>query len=395
MEHYDAIVIGGGVIGTSIACHLARLGAKRTLLLERGQLGGGTTAQSSCILRTHYSVRENVVLAQAAMRAFDDFAGYLGDDEADCGYRRCGYLIVAPDGPAADAVRATLAIERELGIEARELDAAEARERHPLVRYDDVAVVGWEPGAGYADAYLTLSAYARAARRGGATVREGVAVTGLVRDARGRVVGVETPAGPIGAGVVVSAQNIWSREVARWAGIALPLTMSRHSVMTLEAETPYGHDLPVVKDLVSPGRIYFRSYGGRQVLVSEGNEGVDIPEPDIEQADVPLDEVVHVGEQLAHRMPAFESAGLAASWTGVYDVTPDWNPVLGPVDGVPGLHLAYGFSGHGFKLSPIVGRLVAQSALGLATDFPVASYALSRFAEHRLLTGRYGAGAVS
>jgi hypothetical protein len=78
------------------------------------------------------------------------------------------------------------------------------------------------------------------------------------------------------------------------------------------------------------------------VLVSEGNEGVDIPEPDIEQADVPLDEVVHVGEQLMHRMPAFESAGLAASWTGVYDVTPDWNPVLGPVDGVPGLHLAYG-----------------------------------------------------
>ena len=395
MEHYDAIVIGGGVIGTSIACHLARLGAKRTLLLERGRLGGGTTAQSSCILRTHYSVRENVVLAQAAMRAFDDFAGYLGDAEADCGYRRCGYLIVAPDGPAADAVRATLAIERELGIEARELGPEEARERHPLLRYDDVAVVGWEPGAGYADAYMTLSAYVRAARKAGATVREGVAVTGLVRGPNGRVAGVETPTGPIGAGVVVSAQNIWSREVARWAGVELPLTMSRHSVMTLEAETPYGHDLPVVKDLVSPGRLYFRSYGGRQVLVSEGNEGVDIPEPDVEQADVPLDEVVHVGEQLAHRMPAFETAGLAASWTGVYDVTPDWNPVLGPVDGVPGLVLAYGFSGHGFKLSPIVGRLVAQAALGLAPDFPLAPYALSRFAAHRLLTGRYGAGAVS
>jgi glycine/D-amino acid oxidase-like deaminating enzyme len=292
-------------------------------------------------------------------------------------------------------VRASLAIERELGIEARELDAAEARERHPLLRYDDVAVVGWEPGAGYADAYLTMTAFVRAARRAGAVVREGVEVTGLVRDAHGRVRGVETPQGAIGAGVVVSAQNIWSREVAGWAGIALPLAMSRHSVMTLEAETPYGHDLPVVKDLVSPGRIYFRSYGGRQVLVSEGNEGVDIPEPDIEQADVPLDEVVHVGEQLMHRMPSFESAGLAASWTGVYDVTPDWNPVLGPVEGVPGLHLAYGFSGHGFKLSPIVGRLVAQAALGHAPDFPLAPYALSRFAEHRLLTGRYGAGAVS
>ena len=395
MATYDAIVLGGGVIGCSVAYHLTRLGAARVALIERAGIAEGTTAQSSGILRTHYSVRENVLLAQAAMRAFDDFPASLGDDEADCGYRRCGYLIVAPDGPAADAVRATLAIERELGIEARELDPAEARERHPLLRYDDVAVVGWEPGAGYADAYMTLSAYVRAARRAGATVREGVAVTGLVRNADGRVVGVETPSGPIGAGVVVSAQNIWSREVARWAGIELPLTMSRHSVMTLEAETPYGHDLPVVKDLVSPGRIYFRGYGGRQVLVSEGNEGVDIPEPDVEQADVPLDEVAHVGEQLAHRMPAFETAGLAASWTGVYDVTPDWNPVLGPVDGLPGLVLAYGFSGHGFKLSPVVGRLVAQSALGLPTDLPLAPYALSRFAAHRLLTGRYGAGAVS
>ena len=395
MEHHDAIVIGGGVIGTSIACHLARLGAKRTLLLERGQLGGGTTAQSSCILRTHYSVRENVVLAQAAMRVFDDIAAYLDDPEADCGYRRCGYLIVAPDGAPADAVRASLAIERELGIEARELDAAEARERHPLLRYDDVAVVGWEPGGGYADAYLTLTAFARAARRAGAIVREGVAVTGLARDAHGRVVGVTTATGTIGAGVVVSAQNIWSREAARWAGLALPLTLSRHSVMTLEAETPYGRELPVVKDLASPGRIYFRGYGGRQVLVSEGNEGVDIAEPDTGQAEVPLDEVVRVGEQLVHRMPAFGSAGLAASWTGVYDVTPDWNPVLGPVDGVPGLVLACGFSGHGFKLSPVVGRLVAQCALGLAPDLPLAPYALARFAERRLLAGRYGAGAVS
>ena len=131
------------------------------------------------------------------------------------------------------------------------------------------------------------------------------------------------------------------------------------------------------------------------MLVSEGNEGVDIPEPDVEQADVPLDEVAHVGEQLAHRMPAFETAGLAASWTGVYDVTPDWNPVLGPVPGLEGLVVGFGFSGHGFKLSPAVGRVLAQAALGLPTDVSLAPYALERFASGRLLSGRYGAGAVS
>jgi glycine/D-amino acid oxidase-like deaminating enzyme len=94
-------------------------------------------------------------------------------------------------------------------------------------------------------------------------------------------------------------------------------------------------------------------------------------------------------------MPVFATAGLAASWTGVYDVTPDWNPVLGTLPGIAGLHVAYGFSGHGFKLSPIVGRLVAQGALGLATDVPLEPYTLSRFSGGRLLQGRYGAGAVS
>jgi sarcosine oxidase subunit beta len=394
MEEFDAIVIGGGVIGVSIAYHLARFGAQRVALLERGQLGSGTTAQSSCILRTHYSVPENVALAKAALAIFRDFPAYLEDGEAESGYHRCGYLIVAPAGAPADAVRASLAAERALGIDAREIGADEAVRIHPLLRLDDVALIGWEPDAGYADAYLTLTAFARAARRLGVSIREGTTVTGL-RRAGNRVTGVETNEGLIAADVVVSAQNIWSREVAAWTGIPLPLTLSRHAVFTLEGGTPYGRELPVVKDLVSAGKLYFRSYGGRQVLVGDGNEGETIAAPDPEQADVPLDHVVDIGEQLAHRMPAFADAGLAASWTGVYDVTPDWNPVLGPVPGIEGLHVAYGFSGHGFKLAPAVGRLVAQAALGLPGDLPLAPYALERFDRGRLLTGRYGAGAVS
>jgi sarcosine oxidase subunit beta len=138
-----------------------------------------------------------------------------------------------------------------------------------------------------------------------------------------------------------------------------------------------------------------RSYGGRQLLVGDGNDGETIAAPDTEQADVGLDYVAEIGEQVAHRLPAFADAGLAASWTGVYDVTPDWNPVLGAVPGLPGLHVAYGFSGHGFKLSPVVGRLVAQAALGVAPEIDLGPYALSRFAQGRLLTGRYGTGAVS
>ena len=133
METFDVVVIGGGVVGTSIACHLAMLGARRVALLERGTLGGGTTAQSSCILRTHYSVREDAELAHAALRIFARFAGYLDDPEAVSGYNRCGLMIVAPEGERAEALKATLAVERTLGIDARDLSTAEARERHPLV----------------------------------------------------------------------------------------------------------------------------------------------------------------------------------------------------------------------------------------------------------------------
>ena len=395
MEKFDIVVIGGGVIGVSIAYHLARFGCPRVLLLERGQLGGGTTAQSSCILRTHYSVPENIALAKAAIAIFNDFPAYLADVEAECGYNRCGLLLVAGDGPRAVALRETLAVERGLGLDAHEIAADEARRIHPLVQFDDIAAIGWEPEAGYADAHLTLSAFARAARRLGVTLREGVAVSGLTRDARGRVGGVETSHGDIGAGLVISAQNIWSHEVAAWTGIALPLTLSRHAVFTLEAPTPYTRDLPVLKDLASRGKLYMRGYGGRQLLVGDGNEGETIRQPDTEQADVALDYVAEIGEQVAHRMPVFATAGLATSWTGVYDVTPDWNPVLGPLPGVEGLHVAYGFSGHGFKLSPMVGRIVAQRALGLVPDFALEPYSLARFSGGRLLQGRYGTGAVS
>jgi glycine/D-amino acid oxidase-like deaminating enzyme len=153
--------------------------------------------------------------------------------------------------------------------------------------------------------------------------------------------------------------------------------------------------MPVFKDLASPGMLYCRSYGGRQMLVSEGLVGERLAATDTEQADVPLDYVAAVGEQVAARFPAYEAAGLASSWTGVYDVTPDWNPVLGRLPGIDGLVMGFGFSGHGFKLSPTVGRVLAQEALGLPTDVSLAPYSIERFSNGDLLVGKYGSGAVS
>jgi len=395
VEKFDVVVIGGGVVGTSVAFHLSRLGAKKVLLLERETIGSGTTAQSSGILRTHYSVRENVELAKRSWDVFNDFAAYVGDAEASCGLVRCGYLISAAAGDKLEPLRASLAEQKAQGIRLEVLSRAQASELLPIASFDDAALIGFEPDAGFADAYLVATSFARSARRGGVTIREGVCANRLLLDGP-RVVGVATSTGNVACATVLSTQNIWTRELAAWVDRAMPVVPERHAVLALECETaPYTFAMPVFKDLASPGMLYCRSYGGRQMLVSEGLVGERLAATDTEQADVPLDYVAAVGEQVAARFPAYEAAGLASSWTGVYDVTPDWNPVLGRLPGIDGLVMGFGFSGHGFKLSPTVGRVLAQEALGLPTDVSLAPYSIERFSNGDLLVGKYGSGAVS
>jgi len=395
VEKFDVVVIGGGVMGTSVAFHLSRLATKSVLLLERETIGSGTTAQSSGILRTHYSVPENVELAKRSWDVFNDFAAYVGDEEASCGLVRCGYLISAAADGKLEPLRAALGAQEAQGVRLEYLSPVQASELLRIASFVDAALIGFEPDAGFADPYLVATSFAKAARRGGVTIREGVFVERLMLEGK-RVVAVSTSGGEIACETVVSTQNIWTPELARWIGHEMPVVPERHAVLALECDgAPYTYAMPVFKDLSSPGMLYCRSYGGKQMLVSEGLVGERLANCETEQGDVPLDYVAEVGAQVATRFPAYEAASLASSWTGVYDVTPDWNPVLGRLPGVSGLVVGFGFSGHGFKLSPIVGRVLAQEALGIPTDVSLAPYSIERFSRGNLLVGRYGSGAVS
>jgi glycine/D-amino acid oxidase-like deaminating enzyme len=392
-ERFAVIVIGGGVVGASTLFQLADLGCNDTVLLERGALASGGTGKSCSIIRTHYSIPSNTELAVRSLELFRDLKSALDDPDAESGFVNSGYLILAGEGDTAANLLDNLAVQRELGANTWGISRADALELHPLLNVSDAAAIGWEPDSGYADPHLTTMSFVNAARRRGASVRPGVAVEELIVEGD-RVRGVRTASGDIRADTVVSAVGPWTTTLTASSGIEVPVANYRHTVLTLRSKEPYRRDIPIVKDLTVENKMYFRPESD-MILVGTGDYGAPVDDPD--DMDVRPDEdlVVRQARQIAHRVPSFADAEIVGSWFGPYDITPDWNPVLGAAPGVDGLYLACGFSGHGFKLAPMVGRVLAQIALGRKPDVDIAPYRLSRFAEGKQLAGVYGSGSIS
>ena len=361
--------------------------------MERGQICSGGTATSCAIVRTHYSVPSNVALAVHSLKIFDDFPTYLDDPEAESGFVRSGYLILADEGKTSDKLIANMRMQEEFA-ETHAVSHEEALDLHPMLDLTGIDAVGYEPHSGYADPYLTTSGFERAARRRGVTVMADQQVERLRTDGM-RVTGVETNRGVIHAGSVVCAIGPWTRMLTDPLGIETHLEVSRHTVLTLRSDDSYGRLLPVIKDLSTENKMYFRPSTGGVVLVGTGDYGDPIVDPDAMSEALDEDFVLLQGSQITRRMPSFADAALADSWVGAYDITPDWNPVLGAPAGWEQLVLAYGFSGHGFKLAPAVGKILAQTVLGETPDVDIAAYHRGRFEDGTLLTGTYGIGSIS
>jgi glycine/D-amino acid oxidase-like deaminating enzyme len=385
----NVIVIGGGVLGCSIAYNLARLGADDVLLLERGDLCAGGTAKSCAIVRTHYSIEANLRHAVESLRIFADFDARIG---GEVGWRRTGYLILGPEAHR-EPMQTVFETQNAHGIDTATLTPAEAHELHPLLRFDDVDVIGYDSQAGFADPYLTTTAYAKRARDLGVRILTETPVNGMAPSGQHKA--VTTPRGTFSAPVVVLAAGPWTNKLGHFLGLTFPFEVSRHKVITLKIAEPYHLDWPVVKDLTTPDKIYFRPETGGVVLVGTGDHGDPIADPDTLKDVVDAAHVERIGALMANRMPAFTDARYVAGWTGPYDITPDWNPLVGPVPGAEGLYVATGFSGHGFKLAPTISEGLAQTILGQPARVPIDMYAMNRFAEGQALHGAYGIGSIS
>lgn len=385
----DIIVIGGGLYGSAIAYNLVKNNAKNVTVLERGDICAGGTAKSCAIVRTHYSITANLIHAVESLKIFSRFDEIIG---GDCGWHRTGYVILGPEAhrePMLQVFRA----QNKHGVDTELLSSEQVRDIHPLLQVDDVGVIGYDTLTGYCDPHLTTTAYANRAKDLGAAIHTGTPVTGLKLN--GTTKAVNTPNGTFEAPTVILAAGPWTNAIAKTIGLEFPYEVSRHKVITLKINQPYQTGWPIVKDLTTPDKIYFRPETGGVVLVGTGDHGDPIDNADTLTDNVDMDHINRIGDLITHRMPAFAQAACTAGWTGPYDITPDWNPMVGPAPEIEGLYVAVGFSGHGFKLAPTISEGLAQSILGLKPRIPIDMYDISRFDDGKPLHGAYGIGSIS
>jgi sarcosine oxidase subunit beta len=374
------VVVGGGVMGCSIAFHLAERGVD-VLVLERGTVCSGMTARSGAVVRTHYTNEPEARMALAGLAYFQQWRERVG---GWCGFTVTGAVIlVGPDD--AERMRRNVAMLRGLGVDTEVAAPAELAAEHPELDLGGVGLAAVEPASGYADPVATTFAFASRAVDLGARIRQGVAVHGL-RVAGGRVTGVQTGDGEVGADAVVLACGPWVDPLARTAGFELGITPERSQVAFLRRPGAARRH-PVVIDGVLG--TYFRPHGGELSLVGvEAGHHVEVDAIDREVEGYDQEAVTQARRRLAGRVPAFAGAPFARGHRGVYDTSPDGRAVLDAAPGVAGLFVAGGFSGTGFKKAPAVGACMAELVTeGRATTVDLHPFRLARFAEGEPIVG--------
>jgi glycine/D-amino acid oxidase-like deaminating enzyme len=380
----ETIVVGGGILGACTAWELAREGVD-VLLLDAGRFGEASTGKSAAIVRCHYSNPEVVRMAVHSRDRLRQLPLHLDCDPV---YTRCGWLFLL-DAESALAAAENSIMQDEEGVDSVEVD--DLNEYLPGADGDGLAYALFEPDSGFCDPVATTVAYVEAARRAGARMLEETRVETIEVDA-GAVRGVRVGGALVEGDHVVLAAGPWSGKLAAGVGLELPLEITREQDVVY-ATAPEAPVPCAVSDQAD--RVYFRpapEYGDGHVLVGRGfpkeYETVD-PAAFDDEIDAAFEEDVRT--RVAVRLPRLAEMRMVAGRVGLYDVTPDWHPLLGPVDGYDGLHLATGGSGHCFKLGPAIGELVAGAITGKPVPYAsLESFSLARFPEGRAFASSYG-----
>ena len=374
MKTADVIIIGGGVTGCSLAFHLAGHGVRRALILERKFLGAGGTGHSVGIIRQLYPTAETTQMVTRSLAVFRNFGDAVGGQS---GYVGCGVLI-GVSATMRPALEKSLALQHSAGVKAELLAPEDMARVEARIDPAGLGAVLYEPESGYGDPSAVTAGYAEAARRRGAAIEQGVEVTGILSEG-GRVIGVATASGDrIAAPVVVNAAGLWSPRVAALAGVELPIIIGRHPVFIIERGPAFGPAHMVYLDLA--GGAYVRpETGGLTLTGSLTDDETRHPmDPELLGGEVGFDEASEVLARTARALPRLAEARFSQGYAGAFDITPDWMPIL---DESPlrGFFIAAGMSGHGFKLAPAVGELMAALITGAAPPVSPTPFRFDRF----------------
>lgn len=380
----EAVIIGGGVMGCSILYNLASRGLRDAMLLERDILGSGSTGRSSGAVRMHYSNEVHTQMAWKSLDIFRNFSDMIG---GQCGFVETGYMVFAGEDNLA-AFQANVAMQQSVGINTKLISREEANEIAPAFHVNDCAGIAYEPGSGHADPSGTAIAYANRARELGARIRLQAPATGVEVSPAGKVVAVNTAEERIETPIAIVATGPWSRRFLLQHGVDLPLEATRHEVILLKRpldRIPYH---PGGADIVN--MVYFRPESTDLTLLGNGNTEEIIEDPEIFAQRPAQHFIQDAWSRFVRRIPLMEEAEYSSGYAGLYTNTPDSHPVIDRVEGIEGLYICTGFSGHGFKLSPIVGVIMAELVLDdSATSIDISPLRMSRFREGRLNQARY------
>ncbi len=385
MAHtYDALIVGAGIMGCSTAFQLAQRGL-HVAVLEKGNIGAGSTGRSSAVIRQHYSNELTARMALYSLRAFQDLQDRVGEG---CGFTPTGFVALA-SARDREGLQANVALQQKVGIETQLLTPEALREIMPGVETTDVAAAAYEPGSGYADPHLTVNAYANAARRLGAKIFLGANVVG-VRFAGDKVIGVETANERFDAPLVVNCAGPWGAHVAAMSDVVVPINACRSQVALFGHPSHHEASHVVVGDFILG--TYFRPETGNLTLAGliDPTEADAVVDPDDYNELHDNEYLLEVGERLIRRYPAMGRSHAAGGYAALYAITPDWHPIVDELIPGSGFHICAGFSGHGFKLGPAVGVMVADMLTGeSAPEFDPHPFRLGRYAENDPVRGTY------
>lgn len=381
----EAVIIGAGVIGFFVAYHLRKQGLRRIVVLDKGSIGGVASPRSAGILRHHYS---HPLLIEMAIRGRRAYAAFARESGFDIGFTRNGYLIVVAERHSAK-LEENVRKERALGLNVDLLTAEAVAKRFPHLRpLDRGTVAAYERDAAFVRPPAVIAALGHLLRAAGVELLDGEAVT-HVETGGGRILGVQTTRGSWTTDVVVNCAGAWAAKVAHLAGVDLPVRVQR-VLQIVEVALPSGvaETLPTTSH--DPRELYARPESRSRILVG-GRRPLD-PGSDPDTVDLLADPALARRLRDAYAgMVTFPLSGpITHGWAGIDGDTPDYQPILGSVGAAEGFYAAVGFSGHGFKLAPVVGQVMSELVRGhRPRPLDVSALDLDRFREGRLFPPGY------